>query len=149
MSANKINLPIIYHRIQDHPQKRQNLGNFIKNVGMWEKLPKCRRNVGEMCKMWEMWECGRSVQPDVGPPGVQHIPSCDLYDSPKNYSQHGNCPVIYLNTYNAWPYIYIYISIFVYPIVDTTLRSLILLTFLHCSLVFSTKVNPSSWHYPE
>ena len=43
--------------------KKQNLGNFIKNVGQWDKLPKCRTNVGQNCKMWEMWECGTSVQP--------------------------------------------------------------------------------------
>ena len=35
-------------------------------------------------------------------------------------------------------HIYIYISIFVCPVVDTTFRSLILPIFLHCSLVFST-----------
>ena len=36
--------------------KKQNLGNFIKNVGQWDKLPKCRTNVGQNCKMWEMWD---------------------------------------------------------------------------------------------
>ena len=44
--------------------KKQNLGNFIKNVGQWDKLPKCRTNVGQNCKMWKMWECGTSVQPE-------------------------------------------------------------------------------------
>ena len=45
--------------------KIQNLGNFIKNVGQWDKLPKCGTNVGQNCKMWEMWECGTSVRPDL------------------------------------------------------------------------------------
>jgi len=70
----KVYCPIFYHyiddaihiQIQNYPQK-QNLGNFIKNVGQWDKLPKCRTNVGQNCKMWEMWECGTSVQPDYRP----------------------------------------------------------------------------------
>ena len=45
--------------------KKQNLGNFIKNVGQWDKLPKCGTNVGQNCKMWEMWECGTSVRPGI------------------------------------------------------------------------------------
>ena len=45
------------------------MGNFIKNVGQWDKLPKCRTNVGQNCKMWEMWECGTSVQPDLSRSG--------------------------------------------------------------------------------
>ena len=65
----KVYCTIFYHYIDDAihigtntklSSKKQNLGNFIKNVGQWDKLPKCRTNVGQNCKMWD---CGTSVQP--------------------------------------------------------------------------------------